>query len=102
MELTVKTHPYFYELLFFCYIFFMFYIKKYCSCYFDYVLGVRAHLHVDMETREHVKILVLLRRDMYDGDVDPTVEAPSKKRKFEGGSSGPHTWGTTEQWDELD
>jgi hypothetical protein len=102
MELTVKNHQYFYELLFFCYIFFMFYIKKYCSCYFAYVLGVRAHLRVDMETREHVKRLVLLRRDMYDGDVDPTVEAPSKKRKLEGGSSGTHTWGTTEQWDELD
>jgi hypothetical protein len=39
---------------------------------------------------------------MYNRDVDPTVEAPSKKRKFEGGSSGMHTKGMTEHWDELD
>jgi hypothetical protein len=80
----------------------MFIKKRYHSCYFAYVLGVRAHLRVDMETQEHVKRLVLLRRDMYDGDIDPTVEAPSKKRKFEGGSSSTHSKGTTEQWNELD
>jgi hypothetical protein len=53
---------------------------------------------------EHVKRLVLIRRDMYDGHVDPTEESPSKKRKFKGGSSRTHDEGIMEEnkWDELD
>ena len=50
----------------------------YRSCIFSYDLDVKARVHVDMSIREHVKRLVLLRRDMYEGDVDPTEEPPSK------------------------
>ena len=43
--------------------------------FFSYDLYVKVCVHVDMSIREHVNRLVLLRRDMYEGDVDP-IEQP--------------------------
>jgi hypothetical protein len=39
--------------------------------------------------REHVKILVLYRRDIYQGHDDPMEKPPSKKIKFDGSSGTP-------------
>ena len=63
------------------------YFLLYLSYSFSCVLGVRAHVRVDMSIREHVKPLVLSRRDMYEGHVDPTEEPSSKRTKCESGSS---------------
>jgi hypothetical protein len=59
-------------------------VSKYFFCY---VLGVRQYVRVETSIREHVKKLVLYRRDIYEGQIDLTEEPPSKTSKLNNGGS---------------
>ena len=50
-----------------------FLLYRLCSFTY-YALGAREHVRVAMTIVEHVKKLVLYRRDTYQGDVDPAKE----------------------------
>ena len=63
--------------------------------FFSYDLDVKVCVHVDMSIREHVNRLVLLRRDMYEGDVDPIEDFLGEtfvwlpERVYEASNNGP-------------
>ncbi|XP_051214396.1 uncharacterized protein [Lolium perenne] len=54
---------------------------------FNILEGVRQHVRAETSIREHVKKLVLYRRDIYEGQIDVTEEPPSKTSKLNNGGS---------------